>query len=98
DEPEIAVGIHPSQVAGQEKAVAERGRGSFRIAVVTLHDRRRAHHDLAGSADRDFVEIIIDYSYFGEVHCRVRVQARLSPRAPSPSNGLLHARGISDMP
>src|SRR5262249_38300546 len=84
DEPEVAVGIHPCQVAGQEKAVAERGCGGFRIAIITLHDRRRAHPDLAGSADRDFVEIIIDYSYFGEVHRRIRVQARLAHRAPAP--------------
>src|SRR5262245_42604885 len=48
------------------------------------HDRRRAHYDLAGSADGDFVEIIIDYSYFGEVHRRVRVQARLAHRALAP--------------
>src|SRR5262245_29746414 len=37
DEPEVAVFIPTREVAGQEVAVAESGRGRFGVAVVALH-------------------------------------------------------------
>src|SRR5438094_1097580 len=51
DDVEVAVLVHARDVSGVEPSIAERERGLLGSLVVTVHQVRTAHHELAGLAD-----------------------------------------------